>query len=161
MEYNVGAVLIAYVLLIMAFIAVLVAIYASIVKKCLNNQYKKAATKVIPETLNTFFGYNGRVFTIESFDRYESKGKIGDIVVKVDAFKILDNKLYLNRNFQCTPRGGYYEMDKLFKEMYLFGDLPVNKGKYVTHNKLGSGYHRPAAFKLHSSDKHQYYLLTL
>lgn len=161
MEYNVGAVLVAYVLLLTAFIAVLVAIYASIVKKRLNHQYEKAATKIIPENLNTFFGYNGRVFTIESFDRFENKGKIGDITVIVDAFQLLDRKSYLKRNLQCTPRGGYYEMDKLFKEMCLFGDLPVNKGKYVIHNKLGSGYHRPAAFKLHSSDKHKYYLLTL
>ena len=58
MEYNVGAVLVAYVLLLTAFIAVLVAIYASIVKKRLNHQYEKAATKIIPENLNTFFGYN-------------------------------------------------------------------------------------------------------
>lgn len=161
MEYNVGAVLVAYVLLLTAFIAVLVAIYASIVKKRLNHQYEKAATKIIPENLNTFFGYNGRLFLIESFDRYEKKGKLGDIVVKVDAFKILDNKSYLNRNFQCTPSGGYYRMDKLYDEMLLSANLPENRGKYVLYNKLGRNYHKPAAFRLNSSDKHQYYLLTL
>ena len=161
MEYNVGAVLVAYVLLLTAFIAVLVAIYASIVKKRLNHQYEKAATKIIPENLNTFFGYNGRLFLIESFDRYEKKGKLGDIVVKVDAFKILDNKLYLNRNFQCTPSGGYYEMTKLYDEMLLSANLPENRGKYVLYNKLSRSYRKPAAFRLNSSDKHQYYLLTL
>ena len=161
MEYNVGAVLVAQLLFIALIAAVIVAICGAIINKKLNSIYEKIALKVIPERLGTFFGYNGRVFTIESFDRFESKGKIDDITVIVDAFQLLDRKSYLKRNLQCTPRGGYYEMDKLFKEMCLFGDLPVNKGKYVTHNKLGSGYHRPAAFKLHSSDKHQYYLLTL
>ena len=161
MEYNVGAVLIAYVLFITAFIAVLVAIYASIVKKCLNNQYKKAATKVIPGNLNTFFGYNGRLFSIESFDRHEKKGKLSDIVAKVDAFKIIYNKLYLNSSFQCQPRGWYYEMTRIYDEMRLSVNLPENRGKYVLHNKLGRNYQKPAAFRLISSDKHQYYLLTL
>jgi hypothetical protein len=161
MEYNVGAVLVAHILLLTAFIAVLVAIYASIVKKRTNHQYEKVATKIIPENLNTFFGYNGRLFSIESFDHYEKNGKLSDIVVKVDAFKILDNKLYLNSNFQCQPRGGYYEMTKLYDRMLLSANLPENRGKYVLYNKLGRSYRKPAAFRLNSSDKHQYYLLTL
>jgi hypothetical protein len=161
MEYNVGALLTTCILLIIAFIAMLVALYSIISSKKLENEYKKIAVKILPGKLNSFFGYNGRVFSIESSDRYESNGKISDIKVLVDAFKVLDEKLYLSRNFQCTPHVGHYRMDKLYEEMCLFARQPDNRGKFVIYNKLTRSYNKPAAFKLNSSDKHQYYLITL
>lgn len=159
MEYNVGAIIVACLIVLLAIIALIVATIGTIVTYYVEESYADLAKKIIPNKLNTVFGYNGRVFTIEKFN--SDSTYINNIEVRKNAIMMLEDKTYLCNNIQKGGSYSYFLLCDIYQKLFKFGNMPENKGLYVIHNVLSKRHGCPALFSIKNSAKEKYYLATL
>lgn len=161
MEQNILAIIIGYLIILLAVISIIVAIIGAIVSAELESTYAVLGEKIIPNKLNKVFGYNGRVFSISQFNTDYGKTFIDNPDIKTNAIKMLENKEYLIRKASKERAYSYYLLNDIFHILYAFAVQPNNKGLYVIHNTVSKRYGCPALFPIANSRKEKFYLATL